>query len=217
MNEKVGLGLSTRSATTFQNFFIGENAPTLERLNKSERVWVSGDHGVGKSHVLKASAHQCDDVLLLSGKTPEISETQEHQVILIDDIDCLVGNEQNEFALFAAYEATNFSKQRWAVTASKPPKSLSFIFADLASRMQLFECIELLPVPAESRTELLKFWAVDRDLTISDDVIRFLLDRIPRTQQSMWEALGNIDRAALLGNREVTIPLVKEVMGFNRA
>ena len=217
MNEKVGLGLSTRSETTFQNFFIGENALTLERVKKSERVWVSGDSGVGKSHLLKASAHLRKDVLLLAGKTPEITQTQEHRVILIDDIDRLVGNEQNEFALFAAYEATNFSKQRWAVTASRPPQSLSFVFEDLASRMQLFECIELLPVPSESRSELLKFWAVDRDLTISDDVIQFLLDRIPRTQQSMWESLGKIDRAALLGNREVTIPLVKEVMGFDRA
>ena len=216
MNEKVGLGLSTASDATFATFFVGENTQTLERVRQGARVWLFGEHAVGKTHLSHALAAESPTASLITQRPPNIDDaTGSTTALLIDDIDRLCGNEDNEYALFAAYEATDFTQTRWVVTAHTVPNEVCFLYRDLASRMRLFERLELLSVPALDRPDLLKFWAKDREIVISDDIVSFLLDRIPRTQQSLWETLQKLDRAAVLEERDLTIPFVRQVMGFD--
>ena len=215
MNDKVGLGLSTASDATFETFFVGENEHTLRRAHDAERVWLYGERAVGKTHVLHAFQAESDDTRLID-ETPLTFADDATALLLIDDIDAMCGNEENEYALFAAYEATDFGRSRWVVAAEKLPSEVSFLYRDLASRMAMFEQLELLPVPESSRGELLKFWAKDREISLADEVIAFLLDRIPRTQESLWLTLQKLDHDAILESRELTIPFVRHVLGFDR-
>ena len=214
MNDRVGLGLTTASEASFDTFFVGENEFTLDRVRQGERVWLFGEAATGKTHVLRSLAGEVEDARYISEHPPNLNEDLAKSLLLIDDIDLLCGNEEDEYALFAAYEATDFANTRWVVSASNAPHEVPFLYRDLASRMSLFERVELLPVPESARARLLKFWANDRAIGISDDVIHFLLDRIPRTQQSLWDTLQKLDRKSMLENRQLTIPFVREVMGF---
>lgn len=217
MNDKVGLGLTTASEASFDTFFVGENELALDRVRKGERVWLFGEPATGKSHILHSLAQETADARYITQHPPELEKDSASPLLLIDDIDALCGNEENEYALFAVYEATDFGKTRWVVSAQSAPNEVSFLYRDLASRMSLFERVELRPVPEAARGSLLRFWANDRAIGISDEVIQFLLDRIPRTQQSLWDTLQKLDRTSMLENRTLTIPFVREVMGFDKS
>ncbi|MCY4094602.1 MAG: DnaA/Hda family protein [Gammaproteobacteria bacterium] len=217
MNEKVGLGLTTASEASFETFFVGENELALNRVCQGERVWLFGERATGKSHILRSLEKETSCARYVAKQPPDLDEVLVSPLLLIDDIDQLCGDEENEYALFAVYEATDFAKTRWVVSAHSAPHEVSFRYRDLASRMSLFERVELLPVPESARASLLKFWANDRAFGISDEVIQFLLDRIPRTQASLWDTLQKLDRSSLLENRTLTIPFVREVMGFDKS
>ena len=217
MTEKVGLGLTTASEASFETFFVGENEIALNRVRQGERVWLFGERATGKSHVLRSLKREMSDARYITEHPPSLDEDLVSPLLLIDDIDQLCGVEENEYALFAVYEATDFTKTRWVVSAHGAPNEVSFLYRDLASRMSLFERVELMPVPESSRANLLKFWANDRAIGITDDVIQFLLDRIPRTQESLWDSLQKLDRSSMLENRTLTIPFVREVMGFDKS
>lgn len=217
MNDRVGLGLTTASEASFATFFVGENEIALDRVRQGERVWLFGEHATGKSHVLRSLARETADARYITEYPPSLNEDLVSTMLLIDDIDLLCGDEENEYALFAVYEATDFSKTRWVVSAHSAPNEVAFLYRDLASRMSFFEQVELQPVPESARASLLKFWANDRAIGISDDVIQFLLDRIPRTQESLWTTLQKLDRSSMLENRTLTIPFVREVMGFDKS
>ena len=217
MNDKVGLGLTTASEASFDTFFVGENEIALDRVREGERIWLFGEPATGKSHVLHSLARETVDASYITEHPPKLDKDPASPLLLIDDIDALCGNEENEYALFAVYEATDFGKTRWVVSAQSAPNEVSFLYRDLASRMSLFERVELRPVPESARGSLLRFWANDRAIGISDEVIQFLLDRIPRTQQSLWDTLQKLDRTSMLENRTLTIPFVREVMGFDKS
>lgn len=214
MIDKVGLGLTTASEASFDTFFVGENELALDRVKQGDRVWLFGERATGKSHVLRSLARETADARYITEHPPNLDEDTAARLLLIDDIDGLCGNEENEYGLFAAYEATDFGKTRWVVSAQSAPNHVSFLYRDLASRMSFFEAVELRPVPDSDRGSLLKFWANDRAIGISDEVIQFLLDRIPRTQESLWDTLQKLDRMSMLEDRTLTIPFVRKVMGF---
>ncbi len=214
MTDKVGLGLSTASKATFESYFVGVNTDTLERIRHGERIWLYGNQAVGKTHILRSLERESESARYIEKDSLHCLVDTVASSFLIDDVDLLCGVEENEFALFSAYEATDFSNTRWIVSATKAPHEVAFAYRDLASRMRLFERLELLPVPESLHAELLKFWATDRGIRISDKVAQFLLDRTPRTQHSLWQTLLRLEQATLLKDRAVTIPFVREVMGF---
>ena len=212
MTDKVGLGFSSASEPSFSSFYVGENAASLGRVRQGERVWLFGEPAVGKTHVLRSLACETTDAMYFENEPPSLAQVEQASVVLIDSIDRLVGNEENEYALFAAYEATDFESTRWVVSALAIPGHMPFLYVDLASRMRLFEQVELKPVPDSQRDELLRQWAQDREVPLSDEVISFLLDRIPRTQHSLWETLQRLDRESLLQQRPLTIPFARNVL-----
>lgn len=212
MTDKVGLGFSFGAEPSFASFFVGKNAAALVRVRDSERVWLFGEPAVGKTHVLRALAREHADAVYVENVPPSLQQVEGASVLLIDAIDRFAGIEDNEYALFAAYEATDFESTRWVVSAGGIPAKVPFLYVDLASRMRLFEQVELKPVADSQRDELLRQWAQDREVPLTDEVIRFLLERIPRTQQSLWDTLQRLDRESLLQQRELTIPFVRNVL-----
>ena len=216
MSEKIGLGLTTASDASFSTFFVGENERTLERIRHGERIWLFGPPATGKTHVLRSLERESADARYMTSQAPSLDNETSNSLLLIDDIDQMFSNEAYEYALFAAYEATDFERSRWVVSASVPVRAVNCLFRDLASRMNFFEQVELRPVPESEWGRLLSFWAEDRAISISSEVVQYLLDRIPRTQERLWSSLQMLERATLLENRTLTIPFVREVLDFDR-
>ena len=86
--------------------------------------------------------------------------------------------------------------------------------ADLQSRLCSFP-VFMLDLPNEKeKLEILKFRAQLRGLKIADEPIKFILSRINRSLKEIMHLLDALDDASLAEKRHITIPLIKEVMGW---
>lgn len=212
MSERAGLGLSTASPCTFETFFVGDNKHAIARSRKGRRVWLFGERATGKTHILQSLATQEPRALAVSAENIKQLPAVSVPLVLVDDIESLLGEEALEYSLFEALESTDFGKTRWVVAAQQHTTAIPCVFTDLASRLSAFECTELMPVPQSRREELLNFWAADRSISLGIGAVKYLLDRVPRTQQDLWDTLIRLDTAAVLKERELSIPFIREVL-----
>ena len=214
MSDRLGLGLHTDSPPTFSSFFIGENAPMLERAKQGSRVWLWGEPAVGKSHVLKALAHENSDAVFIEDCSQALPQEIDSTLLLIDSFDERLGGQDQEFEVFTAFEATDFEVTRWVVAANSQPTQVHVKMADLTSRLRMFESVQVQAVGESEHAELLQFWAKDRQLRLPEDTLRYLLPRIGRSQQTLWQALKQMDDAVTLEDSDLTIPFVRSVLGL---
>ena len=59
------------------------------------------------------------------------------------------------------------------------------------------------------QTAALKLRAELRGLELNDEVLQYLLRRLPRDMTALCEFLDKLDHAALVAQRRLTIPFVK--------
>ena len=214
MVERVGLGLTTASEPTFASFFVSRNQQAIDLACSGKRVWLWGAADVGKTHILKALQHECTLARFVEETDLVSTPVESTNLLLIDQMDQRVGSRDQEYALFEAFEATDFDTTRWVIAGRTLPTELNFHMSDLGSRMRQFESIQVLDVSESERDELLHFWAKDRQLRLPEETIRFLLPRIGRSQGALWQTLQRLDEAATNESSELTIPFVRSVLGL---
>ncbi|NIA70278.1 DNA replication protein [Pelagibius litoralis] len=93
-----------------------------------------------------------------------------------------------------------------------PPARWICPLADLHSRLAGMQAVALgEPDEALVQAVLVKLFA-DRQLTVSPEVIQFLTPRIERSLDAARQVVASIDGRALEARRDITIPLVREVL-----
>lgn len=222
------LGLSLKDEATFDNFFPGENKEIVAALKKvasgqGERmVYLSGTRGQGCTHLLQAICHEAHQHQLSSvylplanliSMSPELLNGLESlQLVCIDDLQAVAGNESWEEALFHLYNRIHDAGGRMVMAANTPPKSIPIKLPDLISRLSWGIVFQLHPLSDQDKLAALKMRAYARGITLSDEVGRYLLTHCPRHMSTLFAALDALDKASLAAQRRLTIPFVKEVL-----
>lgn len=98
------------------------------------------------------------------------------------------------------------------ITGRRPPARWPVQLPDLRSRLAALPALRL-GEPDELLVEavLVKLFA-DRQLAVPPEVVRYLLARIERSFAAARTVVEAVDRAALAGRREITVPLVRGVL-----
>jgi chromosomal replication initiation ATPase DnaA len=102
------------------------------------------------------------------------------------------------------------------VSGRNPPARWRCELADLSSRLSTLPVFDL-GAPDDMLIEavLVKMFA-DRQLRISPEVLRYILPRMERSFESARALVTSIDTASLEQRREITIPLVRDVLATSR-
>ena len=66
----------------------------------------------------------------------------------------------------------------------------------------------------EDKLRALQLRASRRGLNLPDDVGRFILTRGSRSMNALFELLDQLDQASLQAQRKLTIPFLKETLGW---
>ena len=74
---------------------------------------------------------------------------------------------------------------------------------------------QLAPLADADKARHLKAAAARRGLALPDEVVAFLMSRLPRDLDSLNALLDRLDRHSLARQRPLTVPLVKEVLQSN--
>jgi len=192
--QQLPLGLSQGAEPAFDNFIAGRNAEALARVRAlaagtlGERiVYLWGEPGSGRSHLLHAAARA----------NPAL--------VIADDVEALDAGGQQ--ALFVAIN------EGGAVLAAgaKPPARLG-LRADLATRLAWGLVYQLVALGDEDKARHLKSVAAERGLQLSNDIVGYLLTRLPRDMRSLQAVMEVLDRYSLMRKRPLTLPLVKEAL-----
>lgn len=141
---------------------------------------------------------------LLMGGAPD------HMVI--DQADLLVGDRAAEEVLFHLYNQTKAQGRSLLLTMRAAPFALNFTVPDLASRLRSALTIGIEEPDDELLAAILVKLFHDRQLQVSDDVIRFLVPRMERSFAAALNLVDRADRVALAEGRGVTVPLVRSLL-----
>ena len=66
----------------------------------------------------------------------------------------------------------------------------------------------------EFRSEILRFRAERRGLVLPEELVSYIFHRAPRSLDRLLELLDQLDRASLAEKRALSIPFVKQLLGW---
>lgn len=223
---QLGLPFPMLPRCTLAAFEAGANAEVVAALaapgdDRFRALWLAGEAGAGKSHLLQGAAHAAMardaaaaylPAALPSAAPDMLQGLEAYRLVAIDDVEQRLGDADWELALMALYQQLYERSATLVLAASAAPFDLRFGLADLASRLRSVEVHRLAPLDDSGRERVMRRWAASRGLTFGSDVLPFLLRRLPRRMDVLWAAFERLDAAALAQRRRLTIPLVKEIL-----
>ena len=227
------LSMRLRDDATFANFYPGANAVTLgyvEHACETEDQWMDsllymwGADGVGRSHLLQAACLRVEErggralylpLAELGQYGPQLLDNAEFcDLVCLDDIQTVLGQRQWEEALFHAFNRLRDAGKQLLIAADAPPRNLKMKLSDLQSRLSLSLVFQLHELGDDDKLRALQLRASRRGLQLPDDVGRFILARSERSMTVLFDTLEQLDRASLQAQRKLTIPFLKEVLGW---
>lgn len=232
MAEQLPLPVQLPDDETFSSFVEGENAQVIQHLKalvekpsdaNTFLTFLSGDKGVGKSHLLYSVCHQAQvqnrsHIYIGLKQHNELSEQllvglENIEIVCLDDLDMIIDNHKWQVAVFDLINRVReVGHCQLVITANAGPKGLDVTLADLKSRLAWGVSFQLQSLSDQQRVEALVNRADRRGLTMSDEVAKFLLNHLQRDMPSLMTVLEELDSLSLKEKRKLTIPFIKSVL-----
>ncbi|MBM88798.1 MAG: DnaA regulatory inactivator Hda [Gammaproteobacteria bacterium] len=228
LNNPVQLTLGVRldDDAKFENFYVLDDNQLLigELQREFSMLYVWGARCSGRTHLLQALCHQESAIggpaiyipLAEHQKfSPELLEgLPALEVICLDDIQSIVGNSDWENSLFSFFNEAKENGARMLVSANCSPKELPLNLKDLCSRFQSIPAYKLTGISDDEAIDVLKFRASRRGIELNEATAEFIYRRSSRSIDKLMKLLNKLDQASFVSRRRLTIPLVKETMGW---
>ncbi len=225
---QVPLQFEFQSNQTFASFFPGNNAEIIGQLlamagdGGEQQVFLWGDAGSGKTHLLQACCQQAkalgkDPFYLAFSKdqlpAPAMLEgLEDMELVCLDEVQHVAGHREWQEALFNFYNLHRQNNHKLVLAADCPPKYLPFELLDLKTRMSWGLTLKIQPLRDDQLIEALTHKAHFLGFDIPPAVGRFLLNHYVHDLPALWLLLEKIDRATLAAQRKLTIPFLKQIL-----
>ena len=222
---QLALPLRLADYAVFDTFLAAGNEPVVDYLRSltgaapGQGAWIWGAPATGKSHLLQATCERFGDraaflpLADLAAAGPAVLEGLDtRQLVGIDDVDSVAGNEAWERAMFVLCNGLIEAGHHLVVSAAAAPRESGIVLADLRSRLQRLATFHIQGLDEASRMEALQLRASHRGLELPADTARFLMARSRRDMRSLYELLDKLDLEALRAQRRLTIPFVRDVL-----
>ena len=128
----------------------------------------------------------------------------------IDDLDQVVGDVHWEEAVLEVHERLLSSNGRLLLAALQPPRALGLTLPDLATRLAAGGVYRIRPLTERELPRAMHFRARRRGLELPDEVVEYLLRRVPRNSEAIFDLLDRVDEAAFAKKRRLTVPFIRE-------
>ena len=214
------LNLSGRTVFGRSDFLVSDsNAAAMAWIERwpdwpASPLVMHGPPGCGKTHLAHLWSERASAVLLTGAALDEgevarlVARRSSH--VVIDNAD-----EAAELALLQTYNWCWECRGSLLIIGRRPPACWRIALDDLGSRLRAAHTVEIgRPDDALLAGVLVKHFA-DRQLSVSPEVIAFLIRRIERSFASAADISARLDAAALREKSPVTIALARTVLAQN--
>jgi chromosomal replication initiator protein len=199
-------------------------------------LFIYGDTGLGKTHLMQAVAHETlqrnpSTRITYVGTEQFMNELissildrsgaefrrryRETDLLLIDDVHFLKGRKettQEEF--FHTFNALYEAGRQIVLTSDRPPSEIAGLEARLISRFQWGMVADIGLPDFEHRVAILKQKAqLDRlELTIPDDVIHFIAEHVRSNVRELEGSIIKLLAYASLKHKDISVDVAREAL-----
>lgn len=134
-------------------------------------------------------------------------------VLLIDDIQFIIGKESTQEEFFHTFNTLHEAKKQIIISSDKPPKDMITLEERLRSRFEWGLTVDIQQPDYETRMAILK---KKRDrmgaITITDDVLNYIATNVKSNIRELEGALTKVNALSSLKKQQVTISLAEEAL-----
>ena len=237
---------SGRYDFTFENFIRGPSnqfafaAAQAVAANPSgayNPLFIYGPSGLGKTHLLNAiqieihKNHPDYNIVYVDCEkfTNEIitavkmatteqfrQKYREADVLLIDDIQFIIGKESTQEEFFHTFNDLHGAKKQIIISSDKPPKEIATLEGRLKSRFEWGLIADISSPDYETRMAILRKKeerdSKEKGYHLDDEVIQYIATNIKSNIRELEGALNRITAMSSLEHREITVELAQEAL-----
>ena len=204
------LGIAPEWVPTLDNFVAGRNVELLAVLRQALEVqqgarivYIWGEEGSGKSHLLQAVAAGQDAAYACGG----VSDAA--PVVAVDDVGKL--DDAAQIALFELYNRMRENGGLLLASGDAAPAHLD-VRDDLRTRLGWGLVYQVHALNDAEKAQALRQHARARGLELPEEVTTYLLRHGRRDLPALLATLDALDEHCLRLKRAASVPLLKEVM-----
>ncbi len=218
---------------TFSTFVIGSSnrlahaAALAVAENPAEAynpLFLYGGAGLGKTHLMHALGHTCQDkglrVLYASSEkfTNELissirtRSTEDFRnkyrtidVLLLDDIHFIAGKESTQEEFFHTFNALHADNKQIVISSDRPPKAIVTLEDRLCSRFEGGLIADIQPPDLETRIAILQFKRESLPIPVPDQVIEHIAHKFMSNVRELEGALNRVVAEAMSERQPLTV------------
>lgn len=223
------LSVSLKDSTNFDSYWPGPNAEAMAYLQsltgRSDQaaVYLWGESGAGKSHLLQAVCHAAGERGAAAVYLPlQVSEQfscdaldglENVDMVCIDDIHAIAGNRDWELALIKLFERIHeLTDGGLVITGNAPIAELGLDLPQLASRLAWGLLFQLRTLDSPDMLQALQLRASRRGFELPKETGRYLIRQCGHDMTTLFTTLESLDKASLAAKRRLTIPFIRSVL-----
>ena len=176
-------------------------------------LFIYGDSGLGKTHLLYAIAHQVrqrqpearivyikgDDFTneliasIREGKNAEFREKyRQSTLLLVDDIQFIAGKKQTQEEFFHTFNTLYESGRQIVLTSDRPPREMTQLEDRLQTRFEWGLMVDVAPPDFETRLAIIKNKAALLGVQLPDDISNFIAENLTANVRQIEGVLNKI-------------------------
>ncbi len=199
-------------------------------------LFIYGGVGLGKTHLMHSIAHFIlernprtrvlyvtsekftNEIIDAIRKKDDISTIQFREkyrnvdVLLIDDIQFIIGKEATQEEFFHTFNALHESKKQIIISSDKPPKDIETLEERLRSRFEWGLTVDIQSPNYETRMAILHKKAELENYRIDNEIIEYIANNIKSNIRELEGALTKIHAYSSLSSQKLTVELAEEVL-----
>lgn len=217
------LDINAEVPPSLDSFVVGKHAEAVQLLrlfaqripgNFGEHaVYLWGESGAGKSHLLHALANG-PATRYLNASTPlaEMDFSPAISLYLVDD--CQHLDEAQQIAIFNLFNQIKEHNAFFVAAGSQPPALLA-VREDLRTRLGWGLIYQLHGLTDEEKIAALNSAANARGITIPAGVLLYLINHYQRDMPALSNMIDALITFSLENKRPITLPLLRELIYVN--
>ncbi len=227
---------------TFENFVVGPSnqfahAAALAVAEEQNRAYnplfIYGDSGLGKTHLLYAIRHTArtrhpdwnivyvkgedftNELIgaIQSGKTAEMREKYRRcNLFLMDDVQFIAGKIQTQEEFFYTFNTLHESGRQIVLTSDRTPSEINLLTDRLKTRFESGLLADVAPPPYETRMAIIKAKAAQLGTALPEDCCNYIAENITSNVRTIEGAVKVIKAKHELMQVPITLELVKSII-----
>lgn len=220
---------------TFDSFIVGAsnkfayaaaNAVANDPGGKYNPLFIHGNSGLGKTHLLNAIAHQVklthpeanivytrgesftnELVKYIGQKSTEAfhDKYRNADILLVDDVQFIAGKDSTQEEFFHTFNALYQAGNQIVLTSDRPPKEIALLEDRLRNRFEWGLMADIQSPDLETRMAIIKRKAEVLNFDLPDDIVQYIAEKLKNNIRQLEGAVKKMQAFVTMQGMSVNI------------